>query len=545
MIFKRISRKQFYANTLHFSCPLPSHHPDSLPWSAMPVKKKSSRAARKRRRNQDNDERSGDDTNMLRVGAEYQAQIPDFDPGATNYADTDVGGTLLWSPHHNLPDATLAEFIARAKEEHTYNEEQALAMLFWHQYDIEKAVADLPAYAPKPEEWTEEEKILFEKAFKRQGKKFERIQKKLPTKEIRSLVKYYYSWKKTLTRRKVCNKKNQLPNTSTSCDEDVKKTPPQHRDVCAPEKSHAKGHAEQPVQSCEANQGKKACWSSRPDHHTQRAEQSPTGDTHLTQKDVATVSRSPNAANNVPRQPDAELSSPGGQLNQAAQAHSAGQQRAEGGVEESRPPRSDQKISAHWTVQEQLLAVQGGDRYGHDFQAIANAIGNKTADQVKYFLVTYRQQFKSEDVLQRWDAQQRAQAYNDASSQRAGTRQASHEPPREPHTPQAPQTLHQLPPVSSFLLKPTDPRAALNQPSPTYLLGVLALPGSSPFQQQQPGIIQLSLPYNYIQVPGPLTYLPTSLPQHGPFRPALGSVVNSQVYLPGFQQGHRPPFTQN
>uniref|UniRef100_A0A2K6E033 ELM2 domain-containing protein n=1 Tax=Macaca nemestrina TaxID=9545 RepID=A0A2K6E033_MACNE len=41
----------------------------------------------------------------MRVGAEYQARIPEFDPGATKYTDKDNGGMLVWSPYHSIPDA--------------------------------------------------------------------------------------------------------------------------------------------------------------------------------------------------------------------------------------------------------------------------------------------------------------------------------------------------------------------------------------------------------------------------------------------------------
>ncbi|KAI2521351.1 RCOR3 isoform 15, partial [Pan troglodytes] len=136
----------------------------------------------------------------MRVGAEYQARIPEFDPGATKYTDKDNGGMLVWSPYHSIPDAKLDEYIAIAKEKHGYNVEQALGMLFWHKHNIEKSLADLPNFTPFPDEWTVEDKVLFEQAFSFHGKSFHRIQQMLPDKTIASLVKYYYSWKKTRSR---------------------------------------------------------------------------------------------------------------------------------------------------------------------------------------------------------------------------------------------------------------------------------------------------------------------------------------------------------
>ena len=165
----------------------------------------------------------------MRVGAEYQARIPEFDPGATKYTDKDNGGMLVWSPYHSIPDAKLDEYIAIAKEKHGYNVEQALGMLFWHKHNIEKSLADLPNFTPFPDEWTVEDKVLFEQAFSFHGKSFHRIQQMLPDKTIASLVKYYYSWKKTRSRtslmdrqaRKLANRHNQGDS-----DDDVEETHP-------------------------------------------------------------------------------------------------------------------------------------------------------------------------------------------------------------------------------------------------------------------------------------------------------------------------------
>ncbi|EEC09949.1 rest corepressor (corest) protein, putative, partial [Ixodes scapularis] len=107
---------------------------------------------------------------------------------------------LVWSPCSDISDMKLDEYITLAKEKYGYNAEQALGMLFWHKYDLEKAVADLANFTPFPDEWTVEDKVLFEQAFQFHGKNFHKIRQMLPDKTIPSLVKYYYSWKKTRTR---------------------------------------------------------------------------------------------------------------------------------------------------------------------------------------------------------------------------------------------------------------------------------------------------------------------------------------------------------
>lgn len=74
----------------------------------------------------------------------------------------------------SLPLA-VEEYISVAKEKYGYNGEQALGMLFWHKHDLERAVMDLANFTPFPDEWTIEDKVLFEQAFQFHGKSFHRI----------------------------------------------------------------------------------------------------------------------------------------------------------------------------------------------------------------------------------------------------------------------------------------------------------------------------------------------------------------------------------
>lgn len=67
------------------------------------------------------------------------------------------------------------EFIQIAKDKYNYNMEQALGMLCWHKYDVQKALADMPNFTPFPDEWTVEDKVLFEQAFQFHDKHFQKI----------------------------------------------------------------------------------------------------------------------------------------------------------------------------------------------------------------------------------------------------------------------------------------------------------------------------------------------------------------------------------
>lgn len=57
-------------------------------------------------------------------------------------------------------------------------------MLFWHKHDLERAVLDLANFTPFPDEWSVEDKVLFEQAFQFHGKSFHRI---------RQMVNYFTS----------------------------------------------------------------------------------------------------------------------------------------------------------------------------------------------------------------------------------------------------------------------------------------------------------------------------------------------------------------
>ncbi|XP_014732394.1 PREDICTED: REST corepressor 3 isoform X4 [Sturnus vulgaris] len=414
---------------------------------------------------------SGDEHDVgMRVGAEYQARIPDFEPGATKYTDKDNGGMLVWSPYHNIPDAKLDEYIAIAKEKHGYNVEQALGMLFWHKHNIEKSLADLPNFTPFPDEWTVEDKVLFEQAFSFHGKSFHRIQQMLPDKTIASLVKYYYSWKKTRSRtslmdrqaRKLANRNNQGDS-----DDDV-------------EEAH------------------------------------------------------PMDGNDSDYDPKKEAKK---EVQNAKQVNSALKQKMEGGIEEFKPPESNQKINARWTTEEQLLAVQGVRKYGKDFQAIADVIGNKTVGQVKNFFVNYRRRFNLEEVLQEWEAEQGTLASNgDASALGEDTKNASNVPSGkstdeedEAQSTPATQCLGPSPPAQASAPAPAAPMAALNQPPPLLRPALPAAPAlhrQPPPLQQQARFIQPRPTLN--QPPPPLIRPANSMPPRLNPRPVLSAGSGQQ-----------------
>lgn len=153
----------------------------------------------------------------IRVGRDYQAVCPELIPAPERKPENlNDRALLVWSPTKEIPDPKLEEYITVAKEKYGYNGEQALGMLFWHKHDLERAVLDLANFTPFPDEWTVEDKVLFEQAFQFHGKSFHRIRQMLPDKSIASLVKFYYSWKKTRSRTSVMDRQEKMKKNDSS-----------------------------------------------------------------------------------------------------------------------------------------------------------------------------------------------------------------------------------------------------------------------------------------------------------------------------------------
>uniref|UniRef100_A0A182N535 REST corepressor n=1 Tax=Anopheles dirus TaxID=7168 RepID=A0A182N535_9DIPT len=153
----------------------------------------------------------------IRVGRDYQAVCPELvAPNDRKPEQLNDRALLVWSPTKEIPDIKLEEYITVAKEKYGYNGEQALGMLFWHKHDLERAVLDLANFTPFPDEWTAEDRVLFEQAFQFHGKSFHRIRQMLPDKSIASLVKFYYSWKKTRSRTSVMDRQEKMKKNDSS-----------------------------------------------------------------------------------------------------------------------------------------------------------------------------------------------------------------------------------------------------------------------------------------------------------------------------------------
>jgi hypothetical protein len=141
----------------------------------------------------ENDITSDNDV-RIHEGSSYQANIPALNLTSLGI---DHDAILFWKPTDLINENDLSEYIDYARRKHRMNEEQALAILQICKYKIATSKLLMEEYTPETDEWTVEEKFLFEQAYKFYGKTFSRIRQMLPEKSIAELVRYYYSWKKT------------------------------------------------------------------------------------------------------------------------------------------------------------------------------------------------------------------------------------------------------------------------------------------------------------------------------------------------------------
>uniref|UniRef100_A0A8C6LWF5 REST corepressor 2 n=1 Tax=Nothobranchius furzeri TaxID=105023 RepID=A0A8C6LWF5_NOTFU len=441
-------------------------------------------------------------TDMIRVGGDYQAQIPEFKPGKrTRHCEKDQRSMLVWCPNTQLSDAMLDEYILMAKEKHGYNMEQALGMLLWHKHDVERSLADLANFTPFPDEWTVEDKVLFEQAFSFHGKSFHRIQQMLPDKLISSLVKYYYSWKKTRTRTSVMDRQARRliskREKDDSNDEIEEVEPASDSDFEVDAKKEAvkqnpsSASSDKTVPS-RAGPVKKESLGAQYRHHPLRARRRPPKGMHLEQADIMALSASHDAGALTVRQLDSQLVSLKRQVQSIKQANSSLKQSLAEGVDSFRPSEPAPKMNSRWSTEEQLLAVQAIRRYGKDFTAIAEVIGTKTPAQVSSFFVSYRRRFNLDEVLREWAAEQVATSREQRDSRRSSEEMEDSPPDTAsissspPSSTQAASSLSQPPPLLRPA-PPTAPPSLLRQPPP---LQTRPLQNRAPHNHPPPPLIR-------------------------------------------------------
>ncbi|KAB0800060.1 hypothetical protein PPYR_07940 [Photinus pyralis] len=394
-------------------------------------------------------------TDKIRVGRDYQAVCPELTPENLRKPELLADRALLvWSPTTDIADSKLEDYILLAKDKYGYNGEQALGMLFWHKHDLDRAVLDLANFTPFPDEWSVEDKVLFEQAFQFHGKSFHRIRQMLPEKTIASLVKYYYSWKKIRSRTSQMDKQARKLTTpredgtpseagseggsNDDSDHDEKKwtihrgirrksdTPP--RSGTSDENGNqGEGGA---CSNCGVNctvthvtpKGTlcTSCFqhwrrtgilrptsgptaSKRGAPIGARHKRKPPRGMYINHDDLAAMA-SGSAGVLILKAMDRELEALHRQIQQNKQVVSSLKRKHSESLEDLRPTGDNSsRINSRWTNEELLLAVQGVRKYGKDFKSIAEVLGNKTEHHVRSFFVNYRKRYNLDTVLKDYE----------------------------------------------------------------------------------------------------------------------------------------------
>ncbi|XP_050298627.1 REST corepressor 2 [Anthonomus grandis grandis] len=358
----------------------------------------------------------------IRVGRDYQATCPELQPEEQRKPELLADRALLvWSPTEAIPDSKLEDYIILAKDKYGYNGEQALGMLFWHKHDLDRAVLDLANFTPFPDEWSVEDKVLFEQAFQFHGKSFHRIRQMLPDKSIASLVKYYYSWKKTRSRTSLMDKQAKKLNAPKEDGEEgvdhASNEESDHDDnkgergscsncgvICSIAHRSPKG---QVCNSC--YQHWRRTGSNRPTSGPAmgkrgpgRAKGKPPKGMHINYDDLATMA-SGNAGTLLLKQMERELDSLQRQIQQNKQTISSLKRKHSDTIDDLRPPEEKQRNNPRWTNDELMLAIQGFRKYGKDFKAIAEMLGNKTEHYVRTFFINNRKRYNLDHIIKEWE----------------------------------------------------------------------------------------------------------------------------------------------
>jgi len=391
-------------------------------------------------RRQDGDE---DREGRIRVGKDYQVSPPDFIPPEKRRPELLVDRALLvWEPSSTLSNAKIDEYVQLAKEKYGYNSEQALGMLFWHRHDMEKALADLSNFAPFPDEWSSEDKVLFDQAFQFHGKSFHRIRQMLPDKTIAQLVKHYYNWKKTRSRVSTMDKlakKYQQRYDPSFVEDPAEVVSDEFQDKLRQSNRYSSYLIPKPrCSNCgiichityDSKTGKycgtcynylekhgqmrptlgppkkdKNSQSGQRSYAIMRGRSSPPKGMYINHDDLMLIATgSSSRSEQIMKTLEREIIS----LKRAVQSNKqmlsfTMRRNREKNIDRFRIPEPQHKINPKWTHDELLLGVQGVRHYGKNFKAISEVLGTKTESHVRSFFVTNRKRFNLDAALKEYE----------------------------------------------------------------------------------------------------------------------------------------------
>ncbi|XP_063703116.1 REST corepressor 1-like [Culicoides brevitarsis] len=417
-------------------------------------------------------EDSSDDDNAekIRVGKQYQATCPEMQTTKPTDGNSDDKALLVWTPTTAIDEQQIDDYVRTAQEKYGYNMEQALGMLYWHSYDLKSAMDDLCNFMPYPNEWSQEDEVLFEQAFQFHGKSFNRIRQMLPDKSVGSLVKYYYSWKKSRTKTSVMDRQEQLQAKNGVSDNNSERD--SNSDVDDKNGIKVEGDATKtatdPINSSAINNCSgcgvactevhntvhgKLCSSchhhfkrtgilrpiSAPKHFGKRSQTSDNGKykkhppkgIYFNHDDIVALAQAKQNPGTRNKQSDIvvgmerECASHWTRIQSNKQKLSRTRQKVAAALKECLKPDSNNRVSVRWTNDEYLLAVQGVKNHGKDFATIANILGTKTEAQIKTFFVNYRRRYNLDKLVREYDAKNGKAAKDSSSTKGAGKENAT------------------------------------------------------------------------------------------------------------------------
>lgn len=364
----------------------------------------------------------------VKVGPEYQADIPNLISEGPCPVNVKESALLMWSPSSKIDEETLDKYITDAKEKFGYNVEQSLGMLLWHEYDLKKARADFQNYTPIPDEWSNEDKLLFEQGFQFHGKNFNRIRRMLPDKPLSSVIKYYYLWKKARPHTSVMDERvlklsapkddesgsEASSNNESDADSD-KDNEKKKKGICAICNVSARLYCTARGSLCSActlcskrtgvlRSSGSINRSARFNHgHIKRK---PPHGMYLNSRDLVAMVTSTNGEKDaILHNMDCEITSLKRQVQNNKQILSQLNQKISEGIDVHRPPEGEIRINNRWSNDEYLLAVQGIRRYGKNFKAIAEVIKTKNEGHVKNFFMNFRRRFNLDNLLKEYNSE--------------------------------------------------------------------------------------------------------------------------------------------